>query len=210
MKYLPLFLLFLIGFASCDTGEPLPNQAPETRIFLDEINLTGQDRLNSVVRMHWLGEDPDGYVTAYDLSFDEQTWFTTTATDSTFQLDIPAGSDTVDIPFYVRAIDNEGLVDPEPAFLSIPVRNTPPIAIFDTVNVLPDTVYGLLSARWEVDDLDGIETLDRLFLRINEGEWFSIDPRIDFVSLHPEEPTQLGTQGMKVYLGLTSDLQTEL
>jgi hypothetical protein len=210
MKYLFVLLPFLLVFASCETGELLPNQAPDTRIFLDEINLEGQDRLNSVIRLHWTGEDPDGYVTAYELSFDAQNWTQTTATDSTFRLDIPVGSDTIDISFYVRAIDNEQLADPEPALLAIPIKNTPPVALFDTVNVLPDTVFSLLSARWEVSDLDGNETLDSLFLRVNDGAWYGLDPRIDFVSLAPETPEQAGEQSMRVFTGLTPQLQQKL
>ena len=120
-------------FTGCDKGSPLANIPPETSIFLTDIQLTGQNRLNSVVTMYWSGEDQDGYVTGYELSFDGTDWAFTTASDSTFSFVIPSGQDTVDIPFYVRAMDNDGDVDPEPAFLRIPLKNRPPVARFDTV-----------------------------------------------------------------------------
>ncbi|MEM6262293.1 MAG: hypothetical protein AAGI38_07285 [Bacteroidota bacterium] len=202
-----LCLLLVSAFLiSCKEGEKLANQAPETQIFLEEINLSGNDRLNSVVRMHWSGEDPDGYVAGYELSFDAQAWSFVTVQDSQFRFNIPPGSDTTDISFYVRAIDNEDFADPTPAFLSVPVKNTPPSMVLDTVKLIPDTVYGVFSTLWASEDLDGNETLDSLFIRLNDGPWYPLGRQISFATFVPTEPTQTGTQEAEVFLNLAPSL----
>lgn len=207
MKYLSIISGLLLFLWACDKGELLPNQAPETKIFLDEIQLAGADRLNSFVKLHWSGEDVDGYVSGYELSFDAQNWSLTTDTDSTFQLPLALGQDTADIDFYVRAIDNQDLVDPDPAYLRIPIKNTPPVVAFDSTKTIPDSVLGAWSVLWSVEDSDGFETLDSIFIKINDGPWYPLPPQINFISLIPENPTQLGEQGLQIFTGTTSDLQ---
>ncbi|MEL6672184.1 MAG: hypothetical protein AAFR61_08320 [Bacteroidota bacterium] len=206
---LGLVLFSLLWLGGCDQGALLPNQAPDTRIFLDGINLEGDDRLNSVVQLHWSGEDIDGYVKGFELSFDGQSWTFVTQTDSTFRFDISPGVDTADITFYVRAIDNQDLADPEPAFLSVPIRNTPPTANFDTQNALPDTVYSVGSIFFTVGDQDGLETLDKTFIRVNEGPWIALGPQINFVSFVPTAPETQGVQASKLYVGTDAQLSQE-
>ncbi len=89
--------LIALSFTACETGSPLDNLPPDTKIFVDKIELSGPNRLNSVVRLRWSGEDQDGYVKGYELSFDEQNWDFVQETDSTFKFDIPVGSETTDI-----------------------------------------------------------------------------------------------------------------
>ena len=112
-------LYYLIGalllfLAACDKGEELANEAPDTQFSLKEINLSGENRLNSIVSLTWSGNDPDGYVKGFELSRDGVQWEFTTKQDSTFRFSLIAGSDTADIQLFVRAIDNENLSDPTP------------------------------------------------------------------------------------------------
>ncbi|MEO0473610.1 MAG: hypothetical protein AAF206_28625, partial [Bacteroidota bacterium] len=205
---LPICLVFcLLG---CDEGTPLDNLAPETKISVERINLTGPDRLNSLVRLFWSGDDQDGYIKGYELSFDETVWTFTSNTDSTFQFDLQAGSDSSDIDFFVRAIDNEDLADPSPAFLRIPIKNTPPEAIFDTINLIPDTVFSAWSTTWSLQDLDGNETIDSAFIRLNDGEWFAFGPNISFGTFVASMPETDGLQGADIYLGTAAELQSVL
>ncbi|MDP4664281.1 MAG: hypothetical protein NWS74_11475, partial [Salibacteraceae bacterium] len=88
-----LCALFL--FSSCKKGEAIENQAPETYTAISAINLSGENRLNSLVTLQWWGTDPDGVVSGYEFSFDQQTWFYTENQDSTFLFSINAGSDTI-------------------------------------------------------------------------------------------------------------------
>jgi hypothetical protein len=195
----------LIGFSflfSCEEGNLLDNMAPETKMFVDEINLSGELRLNSVVRLHWIGEDQDGYITHYELAINNGEWFETTATDSTFRFDIPTGSDTTDIIFQIRAIDNLGLADPTPAELIVPIKNTVPTARFDTLNTIPDSVFSVWSVLWEVEDLDGFETLDSIFLKVNDGDWVGLDRIESFVTFMPEAPRENTLQEAQIYSGV--------
>ncbi|MEZ4772468.1 MAG: hypothetical protein R3D00_04735 [Bacteroidia bacterium] len=191
-----LFLLF-----ACDPGEKLENLSPETSIFVESINVSGDQRLNSVVRLHWSGEDQDGYVKGYEFSINNSDWFFTVRTDSVFRFDINFGSDTNNIVFAVRAIDNLDLTDPTPAELVIPIKNTTPVAVFDTLNAIPDTVFSVWSVLWSVEDLDGAETLDSIFIRINQGEWYGIDRRESFATFIPDAPEQDGSQAAHYFSG---------
>ena len=125
-----LLLGLLLTLTACDKGELLENKAPDTRISVSEINLTGEDRLRSEVTLHWFGADEDGWITGYELSLDGTNWSPVTKQDSTFSFELTLGSDTTDIDFYVRAVDNDDAVDPTPAYLRVPIRNSPPTAIF--------------------------------------------------------------------------------
>lgn len=185
----------------CKEGQPVGNTAPETWLFLDGVDLRGENRLNSVVRLHWYGEDRDGYVAGYELSFDQLTWNLVKAQDSTFRFDLTSGADTADILFWVRAIDNDGEKDPSPAFLRIPIRNTPPYARFETVKPIPDTVQLVFSLLWQAGDLDGDATLDSVFIKLNDGAWFALNRQTTFVSFVPTEPAATGIQPAQVYAG---------
>ena len=208
------FLLLLalgLVLSSCEEGNPLENQPPETQIFLDAINLSGQSRLNSVVKLHWTGEDIDGFVTGYELSFDNMDWSLVNNTDSTFRFPINPGSDSTDVDFWVRAIDNDNNTDPSPAFLRIPIKNAPPVAKIDSVKLIPDTVYSVFSTLWSITDLDGDETLDSVFIKINEdGSWLGLPRTASFITVVPENPDQSGRQKANLFIGSNPQAEREM
>ena len=100
------------------TNRPKPS-------FLWKISLPDSLRLNTVVKLSWLGTDPDGYIRGYEVSVDGGEWGFTTQTDSVFRFDLMGSSELGDVEVRVRAIDNLGLADPEPAELVVPIRNRP-------------------------------------------------------------------------------------
>lgn len=115
-KFLSALIIFfsVIVFFSCKTGlkgNLKDNLAPETHTIIDTIIRIGADRMNAQVQLQWWGDDADGFIKGYEFTFDSlitasTVWSFTTKQDSTFILSIPAGKDTVDFTFYVRAIDN--------------------------------------------------------------------------------------------------------
>ena len=129
-----MILTLLFAFSACkkEEGDLKVNQEPETTFSIKEINLSGDDRLNSIVSLEWYGKDPDGYIVGYELSQDGNNWFYTTKQDSTFQFSLDGGADTADIELYVRAIDNENAKDPSPDYLRIPIKNTAPTIEFSS------------------------------------------------------------------------------
>ncbi|MEY4478446.1 MAG: hypothetical protein RL276_751 [Bacteroidota bacterium] len=173
-----------VGLAlACEPGVPVENQLPETRMSVDRIDLSGPDRLNSVVKLAWFGSDADGYVVAYELRVGEGPWVRTTQTDSTLVLGIPAGQDTADLAVEVRAIDHEGGIDPSPARLVVPIKNTPPSAEFTTSSFPDVPVWNAVTFQWFAEDPDGAGSITDVELRVNGGAWRPIDPNQKLVSL---------------------------
>jgi hypothetical protein len=56
--------------------------------------------------VHWWGDDPDGFIAGYYISFDNRRWSFTTRNDRVFALTL-SGSDTT-YSFWVRAVDDQG------------------------------------------------------------------------------------------------------
>ena len=212
MNRILLYLLLLATcFTACKKGTLLDNVPPDTKISISSINLVGDDRLRSEVELNWLGFDSDGYVTGYELSIDGGlTWNYTTETDSLFQFELSVGQDTLDIDFQVRAIDDKEEVDPTPATLTVPIKNTPPTAVFDTTNVIPDTSHVITTIFLTVEDLDGESNLDSIYLRANNGAWLGLPPSTKIVTLVPVDPSVTGPVAMQVLVGASASLQPTL
>lgn len=198
-----LAMVLSIPFSSCMRGELNENIPPTTRIALESINRSGENRLNSNVHLSWFGTDKDGYVVGYEVSLDNENWHFTTSTDSVFRFSISAGSDTADQNFWVRAIDNEDARDPDPAFLRIPLRNTPPEASFDNEVGPVDTAFVAATFRWRATDIDGDETIEVVKMKFNDGDWFDV-PSANVITFVLEEGLQSGSSEAEVYAGTES------
>ena len=209
MKKTIIYLALVLAVSACKKGSAFDNELPDTRISLESINLTGEDRLRSVVELSWFGSDVDGYVTGFELSFDNTNWEFTERFDSTFNFSLPIGSDTSDIEFYVRSIDNDQGVDPSPAYLRIPIRNTAPMAIHDTVSVIKDTNYIVTTAFFDVEDLDGQDNLDSVYIKVNNGPWYDLPFDTRIVTLVPTDPTANGNVDAQVLVGGAATPMTE-
>lgn len=207
LRYLNYFslLLVIVGFLSCRKGEINADGLPDTRIAFDEINLTGADRLNSSVRLSWFGSDADGYVVGYEISLDQSNWFFTEENDSTFLFEIPRGRDTADIDFYVRSIDNDGNIDPTPALLQIPLRNTPPVANFVAERTPKDTAFIAATVPWSAFDPDGPGNLESVEIKINDGSWTAINLNETLLSFLPDTSVQSGEANSEIYYGLDQE-----
>jgi len=209
MKHLYLLVVaLLVLFASCEkTGEENANKLPDTKIAFEEIDLSGDDRLTSSVRLSWFGTDGDGYITGFEISIDNGDWFFTEKQDSTFRFLISAGGDSADISFQVRAIDNDNILDPTPASLIIPIKNTAPIATIDNSTISSDSTLVVLTFDWSVEDPDGFETLQEVQIKANDGSWTSIpyNEGTNLISIVPQNPTQLGLQSADIYLGTANE-----
>jgi hypothetical protein len=98
-------------------------------------------------------------------------------------------------------------MDPTPAYLNIPVKNSPPEVSFDSTRTINDTSWVVFSAFWSANDPDGSETIDTLQIRINNGNWFDLDPSVTTVTFRPADPAQSGTCAAQVFTGLNATLQ---
>lgn len=200
-----LLILLTPGFIQCKRGNFKDNQPPSTRIFLEEINRVGDNRLNSTVYLSWFGTDPDGFVTGFEFSLDNQNWTYTSRNDSIFRFSLTAGNDTDDVDFWIRAIDNLGARDPNPAYLRIPLRNTPPIALFDAASSPQDTVHIAATFRWRATDADGDNTITRIEIKANDGDWIQIPRNSNLITVVLKKPYLSGTHSAELYI---DNLQT--
>lgn len=200
-----VILCLLLFIASCDDSilTPNGNLPPDTKLFLDTI----RNQQNSRVNVSWSGDDPDGLVIGYAISWNEKDWFFTRNNDSTFALQVES-SDTT-FGFSVAAIDNslkqypsegekldfsdvngnnrwdigetflrlEGSIDPTPARLQFPIKNSPPILAWgnDTsaksaaAVALPDTTFAFATFKFFVSDPDGDATLETIEWSLNDS-----------------------------------------
>lgn len=195
--------LFVFVF-SCKKGEQLPNMAPETALSIEAINLTGENRLNSTVNLTWYGTDADGFVQYYEYKVNDGDWTRTQTQDSTFLFRIDPDQDSTDIDFYVRAVDNEDTKDPTPAYLRVPLKNTPPIVAFEDASLPTDTTNLVITFRYTASDPDGSNTLKKAFLRANDGDWAEIDLNQKLISIMPSNTTSTGSGDANVYYGLST------
>ncbi len=204
MRKLLSIFVFIVLLASCDKGQLKGNLAPDTHIALESINLEGQFRLNSVVRLTWFGTDQDGYVPGFEISIDGTNWVYTTTQDSTFKFELPPGEDTVDVDFFVRAIDDKNATDPTPAHLVIPLKNTPPVATIDETAEPKDTVLGVATWRWFASDDDGDQTIVTAEIRFNDGAWYGVDVNQNLLSFVIDPNATGQNADATVYYGNTN------
>lgn len=205
--------------SSCDagfTGTPLPNQPPETYLSVRDSslvdNLSDAERLVSTVYVSWSGDDPDGYVAAYEFRYYDAgsgpvdaSWVWTTRNDTLILLPIPPRSATANVVFEVRAIDNEGLADPMPARTVFPIRNSPPQIRLISFELPPDTTFPIFSLSWRAEDPDGASNLARIEVGFNDStQWVALPPDVDFVTFvalfDRDDPTQTEARA-RVYTG---------
>ena len=201
-----LVFLAMLTILSCQRKfDKISNTEPDTLISPESINLWGDNRLNSVVFLSWFGTDVDGYVEKFEISLDNQNWVTTTSNDSTFSFTLDSGSDTTDIDFYVRSIDNEGLTDPTPAHLKVPLKNTPPVVFFNANGFPQDTTNIVTTFTWGATDVDGSETITKAYLKANQGDWLEIAINEKMISLVPVDVSQNGEVEANLYYGTNSN-----
>ncbi len=201
-----LLILSAAFYVACDTGitgDLNPNQPPRTFLTVNEINLPEGERLVSQVTISWWGDDPDGYIVGYEFRIGDdpgEPWTFTTNTDSTFVLPIEEGDQDADVRFTVRAVDNDGAVDPDPASLVFPIRNSPPSISFKTNETPPDTTYRVFSFGFEATDPDGDANLNRIEIALNDStDWFELDVNISFVTFRVDDTVEPATA--QLFLG---------
>lgn len=161
----PVLLVLLFSF-SCDdpTSGKIENLPPQTylSIFPDSTIAPG----STLITIRWWGDDPDGFISGFRVSFDSANWGYTTNNDSTFALSIN-GSDST-FRFFVSAVDDQGLIDPTPATNLYPVVNSAPVVTFEAGTELPDTSFTVASFKWIGTDPDGDENIASYLWSLND------------------------------------------
>ena len=77
-----------------------------------------------------------------------------------------------------------GLIDPTPASLVFPIKNTPPVLEWNELSFLPDSSFPVMTFRWNADDLDGVETIQSINIALNDTNNFvTLDGSIRLITL---------------------------
>ena len=215
-----LFLAAAVSLVACDTGfggAATDNAAPETELSVRSSDLRDAldgRRLVSTVDVAWSGTDADGVVLAYDVRAyaigaglpapgPEAGWGRTTRRDSTLLLPIPLGQDQADVAVEVRAVDDDGGVDPTPARTVFPILNSDPTFRLLAAETPPDSTWPVVSFAFAAADRDGEANLAAVEVSLNapEGPFTRIAPEATFLTLVAEDPGASATTGARLYVG---------
>ena len=172
LKHISLFLLIATTVVSCKKdfeGERTDLGAPETFMAVDSIYRSGDSRYTTTVEAHWWGSVKTGFIKGYEVSIDNmQTWNFTDKQSGTFLLSLPSGLDTTDIRIFVRAVDNNGKVDPTPAGTTYPVRNSAPNINFDFSTGQKTVAFPAFRYSWILTDVDGLADISIVEIALND------------------------------------------
>ena len=61
-----------------------------------------------------------------------------------------------------------GLIDPNPAKLDFPIKNSAPTIEWSKLSVLPDTSFPAMSFGWNANDIDGNESIQTINVALND------------------------------------------
>jgi len=185
-NWVVIVVLVIVALSGCSErhpSEPLPNQPPET--FLALMPDGPLRRTVSQQSIHWWGVDPDGFVAGYFFSLDSVHWTYTTKTDSLFTFRLNRLDTTYS--FFVSAIDNEGLRDPNPASLRYPIQNSPPSVSYLLTSTVPESTYTVATFQWLGTDIDGNETIVNYYYALddtsNPSRWKKLPGDANLVTL---------------------------
>ena len=177
-----------LGLFGCDSdisGDRFENLPPNTELSIRDASLVenlGDRRLTSTVSVSWSGTDRDGFVAYFEIRFfpvasessigPEDGWSRTTRLDTLVLLPIDEGSSTANVIFEVRAVDNDGLKDPNPARTIFPIVNSPPTIRFSAFELPPERTFPIFAFSWVTDDPEGPENIDRIEVSFNDSTSF--------------------------------------
>jgi len=96
-----------------------------------------------------------------------------------------------------------GSIDPTPATFNFPLRNTAPTISWNDLSFLPDTSFPVMSFSWNVDDIDGIESVVKIELALNDtsiqSNIIGIDGSVRTVTLRTDDFSS-GTASMEIMI----------
>jgi hypothetical protein len=184
-------MTLLAGCSEEKTSSPVGNSPPDTHLFLEFPPDSLPSPSPSKQVLHWWGDDPDGEVVGYWYMWDfYEDWQWTTLECDTFY--VPIDSAMGYFTFSVKAVDDAGAEDPEPASLTFPIYNSPPTVAFryGSNPVAIDTAWTFTTRTfsWDASDPDGDETVVEHMYRLDEGDWVSLPAESASVTLRELSP----------------------
>jgi hypothetical protein len=111
-----------------------------------------------------------------------------------------------------------GLIDPEPASLIFPIKNSAPVIEWTSLTFLPDTSFPVMTFQWDADDLDGVESISAINIALNDTNNFvSLPGSIRLITIRikdlnapvPEMEILLNGSDRNIYPQLLPGLQLD-
>ncbi len=65
-----------------------------------------------------------------------------------------------------------GQIDPSPATLDFPIKNSAPVLEWNSLSFVPDTSFPVMTFQWNADDLDGVESISSINIAQNDTNNF--------------------------------------
>lgn len=103
-----------------------------------------------------------------------------------------------------------GLIDPTPAQVKFPIKNTPPTIQWTKTSILPSVSFPVMTVAWEFDDLDGIETIVKINLALNDTtQYVSLNRSATLVTLRIDDVNSSTPQMQILINGSSSNIASE-
>lgn len=81
-----------------------------------------------------------------------------------------------------------GDIDPEPAYENFPIKNSAPTIEWNSLTSLPAESFPVMTLGWNVEDLDGIETIKNINIALNDtSEFISLNGDIRNITIRAED-----------------------
>ena len=61
-----------------------------------------------------------------------------------------------------------GLIDPTPASIKFPIKNSAPTIFWNSLSFLPDTSFPAMTFGWEAEDIDGNTSIEHINIALND------------------------------------------
>jgi len=99
-----------------------------------------------------------------------------------------------------------GNIDPTPASFKFPIKNTPPEIAFQKNSAVPETTFSVASFAWTVSDLDGDETVDKIYIALNDTSSFvEIPGYVNFVTIVASPPFTSDIVDANIFIGSSAN-----
>jgi hypothetical protein len=96
-----------------------------------------------------------------------------------------------------------GLIDPNPAKLSLPITNTAPTVVWDILSFHPDTTFTAMTFGWDAADIDGNTTIQNIEIALNDtintNNFVALNGTVSYVTIRTSDFTNPNPL-MEIYL----------
>ncbi len=95
-----------------------------------------------------------------------------------------------------------GDIDPTPAEFVFPIQNSPPEIKFQKGTTVPETTFTVASFAWNVSDIDGDETIDKIYIALNDtSNFIEIPGYVNLVTIVSKPPFTGDVVSCDIYFG---------